>query len=86
MHKHCLGVLFSYVDPSCVGDHRKGIPACKYAAQCASNCDSSPFIEGEVPSWEDLNQACVELDRSLVRTFTLDGVEIVLPSLQEGIS
>lgn len=85
MHKHCLGVLFSHTDPTCVGDRASGKPSCGFAAQCASSCDSSPHIEGEVPSWEDLNQACVSVDRRLVKTYELSRIELRVPSLQEGI-
>ena len=85
MAKHCFGLLFSHVDPSCVGKRSVNQPSCGLAAQCASKCDQGAHVASEGVSWAELNAGCVAISRKHVHTFDLAQIELVIPSLQEGL-
>lgn len=73
---HCLGLLFSYTAPECVGNFKEKRQSCAHAAECASRCDQPTHNHGEALTWDDLNASCV---RTKLTTFDLDLVDVILP-------
>lgn len=73
----CLGLLFLHTDHHCVGG--KGRAACADAAECATLCDRRATIAGEVPSWSELNLACVAVECQTPRR-DLSLIQTVLPT------
>lgn len=78
----CLGILFLHTDHHCVGD--KNRPACPAAAECATLCEKGPSVVGDMPTWSDLNKACVEA-RYSKSGFDLGLIDVVLPELVRAL-
>jgi hypothetical protein len=78
----CLGMLFLHTDHHCVGG--KGRPACPSAAECATLCEGGPRVESQIPTWAELNLACVDTHCPQPR-YDLGLIDIVFPELATAL-